>query len=328
MNVIQSYLTTIMHGDFSLYEVRIFLRIVEQANVIIDKKTLSSMLGKSFCADGVNCNLSVPMRSILADNSQHYDEVKNALSRMLEKKVEYYDTDAREWRKATLINNIRVADGSGLIKFVVPKWLMELILNFVKYNFSEYDLQAALSLPTAYSVRLYWLTCSMTKPVPYSITFLKDMLGVGKRYAMTKDFIKRCIEPPRKILEERNLNGFTFEKQFTGNKCTSLLFKPVKRQIEKSTSLTARASLGAWCNPALRQYLTTQANMRISELSAHKDTLFNFGKIPNWQDKIVRIVNRARKGRKTKGYIFAAIKKEVERNNPVASAQVLNSTRN
>lgn len=322
MNVIQSYLTTIMHGDFSLYEVRIFLRIVEQANVIIDKQTLSSMLGKSFCADGINCNLTVPMRSILADNSQHYDEVKKALSRMLDKKVEYYDTDAREWRKATLINNIRVADGSGMIKFVVPKWLMELILNFVKYNFSEYDLQAALSLPTAYAVRLYWLTCSMTKPVPYSIDFLKDMLGVRDRYKMTKDFIKRCIEPPRKILEDRKLNGFTFEKQFTGNKCTSLLFKPVKRQIEDPKRLTAKATLSAWCDPALRQYLTTQANMKVSELSAHKDELFNFGKIQGWQNKIVRIVDRARKGRKAKGYIFAAIKREVESNYPVASASI------
>lgn len=322
MNVVQSYLTTIMHGDFSLYEVRIFLRIVEQANHIIKKETLSSMLGKSFCADGINCNLAVPIRSVLQDNSQHYDEVKKALSNMLDKKVEYYDTNVREWRKATLINNIRVADGSGMIKFVVPKWLLELILNFVKYNFSEYDLQAALSLPTAYAVRLYWLTCSMTKPVPYSIDFLKDMLGVSDRYKMTKDFIKRCIEPPRKILEDRKLNGFTFEKQFTGNKCTSLLFKPVKRQIESPDALTARAALGAWCDPALRQYLTTQANMRVSELSSHKNELYNFGKLQGWQDKIVRIVNRARKGRKSKGYIFSAIRKEVESANPIASAAV------
>lgn len=311
MNVIQSYLTTIMKGNFSLYEIRIFVKIVEQANSILRGAKISRLLGKSVCVDGVNCNLSIPVRSVMTEGSHDYTNVKEALNRLLRKEVEVYDTNKRVWCKATLINNIRVAEGDGLIKFTVPKWLMEYILNFVYGNFSEYNLQAALTLPSAYAVRLYWLTCSMTSPVNYSVTMLREMLGVGDKYKETKDFIKRCIEPPRKMLEERNLNGFTFTKGFTKGKVTYLHFKPVKREKKDEAQIAAQSSLSVWCNPALRQYLITQCNFSMRELSAHKELLGDFSKLPAMEDKIVEIVNRARRKRAGKGYIISAMKKSL-----------------
>lgn len=311
MNVVQSFLTTIIKGDFSLYEVRIFMRIVELANSAMKGQRVTSKFGQSFCADGINWNLTIPIKDILSGESHHYDEVRNALENLQTKIFKMYFPEEKEWRSAALLDNIRIADGSGCVRFVVPTWLIEYILNFVEGNFSEYDLQSALSLPSSNSVRLYWLTCSMTRPVTYSIQMLKDILGVGSSYPSTKDFIKRCIEPPRKILQERNLNGFTAKKVMRKNKIIALELSPVKRQTMTATQLTARAPVSSWCEPSLRQYLMTQANINIPELSKHKDNIFKFTKLDGWQDKIVKIVNRARKGRKGKGYIFAAIKNEV-----------------
>lgn len=311
MNVIQSYLTTIMKGNFSLYEIRIFVKIVEQANAVLRGTKISRLLGKAVCVDGINCNLSIPVKSVMTKGSHDYVNVKEALNRLLKKEVEIYDTDKRTWCKATLINNIRVAEGDGLIKFTVPKWLMEYILNFVYGNFSEYNLMAALTLPSAYAVRMYWLTCSMTSPVRYSVTMLRDMLGVGDKYRETKDFIKRCIEPPRKMLEERKLNGYTFTKGFNKGKVTYLQFKPVKREKKAEAQIAAQGSLSAYCNPALRQYLLSQCGFSMRELSAHKELLGEFSKIPDMEDKIVEIVERARRKRAGKGYVISAMKKSL-----------------
>lgn len=320
MNVIQSFLTTIIKGDFSLYEIRIFMRIVELANQANKGKKASSRFGKSFCADGINWNLTIPIADILSGNSHHYEDVREALKSLQKKIFSMYFPEAREWRSAALLDNIRIADGTGNVRFVVPAWLIEYILTFYNDQFSEYDLQLALSLPTSNAVRLYWLTCSMNDPVPYSIQILKEILGVADKYPSTKDFIKRCIDPPMALLAEKGLNGFKYERLIRKNKIVGLKMIPVKRQVEKTTQLTARASLSAWVNPALRDYLTTQANMKVSEMSAHKAELFEFSKLDGWQDKIVRIIERQRRGRKSKGYIFAAIRGEVE------EAQAANST--
>lgn len=308
MNVVQSYLTTIMRGDFSLYEVRIFTKIVELANTILNGHKASQLIGKAVCVDGINCNLTLPVRSVMTEGSQAYDRVRKALTNLMRKEVELYNPETKEWKKATLLNNIRFAEGDGLIKFVVPKWLLEYILNFVYGNFSEYDLRNALTLPSAYAVRMYWLTCSMTGPVNYSIPMLRQMLGVGDKYGSTKDFIRRCIEPPQKILAERNLNGYNFTRGKKGIKIQYLHFEPVKREKKEVSQLTAQAGLSAWCDPLLRQYLTTQCGFRLQELNANKDTLFNFCKLPDWQDKIIKIVERQRKKRASKGYIINSMR--------------------
>lgn len=308
MNVVQSYLTTIMKGNFSLYEIRIFIKIVEQANHILKGTKVSRLLGKSVCADGVNCNLTVPVKEVLTEGSHDYEQIKKSLKALAKKQIEFYDPVKRVWYYTPFISNIRVADGDGLIKFTVAKWLMEYILNFIYGNFSEYNLQAALSLPSAYAVRLYWLTCSMSDPINYSITMLRDMLGVGEKYKINKDFVKRCIDPPQKMLEERKLNGFTYKKGFTKGKCTYITFYPVKREKKEPSQLVAQASLSAWIHPALRQYLTTQCEFTMRELSAQKETMMEFSKIPDWQDKIVEIVNRARRKRAGKGYIINAMR--------------------
>lgn len=311
MNVVQSFLTTIIKGDFSLYEVRIFMRIVALANEAQKGKKASSRFGKSFCADGINWNLTISIADILSGNSHHYEDVRNALQSLQKKIFTMYFPEHKEWRSAALLDNIRIADGSGTVRFVVPNWLIEYILTFYNDQFSEYDLQLALTLPSATAVRMYWLTCSMNDPIPYSIKILKEILGVADKYPSTKDFIRRCIDKPMSLLAEKNLNGFKYERLFSKNRIVGLKLIPVKRQTEKTTQLTARASLSAWVNPALRDYLTTQANLRVSEMAAHKADLFEFCKLDGWQDKIVRIVGRARRGRKGKGYIFAAIRNEV-----------------
>lgn len=303
-----------MKADFSLYEVRIFMKIVELANQVIKGQKISPLLGKAICMDGVNCNLTIPVRELMTEGSNAYNRVREALRKLMKHEIEMKVPNSQEWRATTILNNIRWTDHDGLIKFVVPKWLMEYILNFVNERFSEYNLQNALALPSGYAVRLYWIACSLPEVEDYRIEFLRAVLGCNDKYPHTKDFIRRVIEPAQKILAERNLNGFTFEKVKKGKKIIALRLRPVQRQQRSAAQLMAMGSTKSWCNPLLRQYLTTQCNFSMKDLGSIKQVLFDFGRISNWQSEIVRITNRARRNRKNKGYIVNGMKIAIEEN--------------
>lgn len=308
MNVIQSYCSTIIKGKFDLYEIRIFMKIVELANHVIKGKPLSAFIGKAFSADGINCNLTIPIKELLTENSHHYEEIKEALDSLKMKELRFYDPANKVYYSATLLNNIRIAQGDGLVRFTVPNWVMEYILNFITKNFSRYNLEAALALPTVNSVRLYWLTANMRDPVTINLKFLKELLGCGDKYKYNNDFIKRCIEPARKILQSRKLNGFRFEKIIEKNRCTKIKFYPIKRQQEQPNEITARATISAWVNPALRQVLTERAGFNADALSKNKALLFEFSSLETWQQDIVKIIENGRKQRAGIGYYINAMK--------------------
>lgn len=316
MNVVQNYLVSIMKGNFSLYETRLFTKIVLQANTVIKGRRASSLMGKAVCVDGINCNMSIPVSDIISDNSHDYKTVIHAAFDLQDKVIQYYDRRQKRWTlyRDHLINNVVYKEGSGVIRFTVSLWLLEYILDFINGNFSMYDFESALKLPSAYAVRLYWLTCSMSAPVCYPIQMLREMLGVGDKYKQNRDFIRRCIETPRKILEDYNLNGFSWQKGPGRGAKATLKFSPIKRQTEKTSQLVAQASVSAWCKPSIRQYLLTAAYFDNKELNANKDTLFLFSKLPDADEQIIKIVHRARQKRASKGYIINAMKSATDEN--------------
>lgn len=317
MNVIQNYLTSFMKGSFSVYEIRIFMKVVEQANHLIHSMRVSRLIGKAVCVDGVNCNFEIPAREIVGEDSHHTQEVKEALQKLHDKDIEFFDGETKTWHLAALVDNIMLTERDATLRFTVPKWIMQYILNFVNGNFTMYDLQSAMQLNSAYAVRIYWIVCNQSRPLTYNIELFRQMLGVpDDKYKATKDFIKRCVEPARLMLNKKRLNSFTYELKRGphGNRYQSILIYPVKVQEQLPAQLTAQAALSAWCNPILRQYLTNQACFTIKELQAHKALLLEFGKLAAWQSKIVDIVARSRRNRAGKGYIINAMKSDVAEN--------------
>ena len=169
-----------------------------------------------------------------------------------------------------------------------------------------------MSLKTSNAVRMYMLTCSMTRPISYSVEFLKEVLGVPGMYTQTRDFIKRCIEPAAKELEDAGVNGFSFSPEYDGRKVAKILLRPVTRAKKSRKELTAMAGLSAWCPPAMKNYLMMSCGFTSRELSANKTTLFEFSKLQGWQDVLLMIIERQRRKRKSKGYIIAAMKLEIK----------------
>lgn len=310
MNVIQNYLVTVMKGDFTLYETKIFSRIVLHANHVLKGKKISSILGSSFSADGITANLAININDLLSDGSHDYKAVIDAADSLQDKVVKFFRTEQNEWveNRTHLIESRKYVKGSGVLRITVSVSLLEYILDFVHGNFSMYDFEKSLTLPSAYAVRLYWLTCSMKNPTRYPIVMLREMLGTGEKYKQNKDFIKRCIETPCRILKEMHMNGYTYSKSGAGKKAV-INFFPVKRQEQTKNELTAQASLSAWVKPAIKNYLQSVYGFTNEELRSNKNTLFEFCHLPDAEQKIVSIVQRARLNDCGKGYIINAMKK-------------------
>lgn len=308
MNVIQNYLLNFVRAEWTSYDIKLFMLIVQHANQLVTGEKISNLRGSAICIDGFNCCMTIPVTAI-ADN-HHYAEMKQAVKRLKDRTFEFVENRNGKavWHYSSLIENIEIIENSGKIKFTVPQWLIAYIVDFTCGQFSLYDFQLAMSLNSVYAIKLYWLTCSLSHPITYKIEFLRQILNVKDKYKSTKDFLKRCIDPCDVLYKKHKMNGFSYTCQKTGKRITSITLTPIKRQEERKESAAARGNLSAFCNRALQSYLITQCDFSNEELRTQKTLLFDFCKLSDWQGKIIKIAENQRLKRAGKGYIINAMK--------------------
>lgn len=309
-----------MRGHFSLYETRIFAKIVESVQEVIHQEGgVSLVIGRQISTDGLNRTFEIPLKELMNVGAHRNAEVKRALDNLKRKEVIYRDEDKQLYKSSWFINNFVFDSQHGKVILSVPEWLLSLILNF-KAGASIYNLETALSFKKPATVRLYMLLCNQNKKITYSIKFLRDLLGVkDDQYKQPRDFIKRTIESARMEMDDKGSNSYTYKVNKMNDEnlrspITSITFSPIKREERTKESLSANISLGLLCPLPLQQYLTCQCNFTTDDLKKIKPTLFAFSKIDNYLDRIVAINERARKGRKGIGYIINAMKSEVAQN--------------
>lgn len=307
MKIYQSYMSAILKGKFSLYEMRIILEIVRAVQPVLQGFKVKQLINNPICVDGVNLNLSIQIRSVLTDGSKHYEEIKNAARSLESKVVEHYDSKSKKWLSTPMIYNVCLEDGTGVIKFSAAKWLFEYIVDMCK-GFTAYDFASAMSLSSAYATRIYIIFGSLSRTVTFRVDLLKSVLGVEDKYKQTRDFLKRVIDPALEELEQAKLNGLRYTPVIENRKIVSLQLVPVRRQEKSEQELAAMASLSAWCGPILKSILITRCDFTSKELSAHKTLLMNFSKIPYWQDSLMNIIERQRRKRASKGYVIQALR--------------------
>jgi len=76
-------------------------------------------------------------------------------------------------------------------------------------------------------MRFYELFANQKTPLIYSVTDLKIMFGLEKKYKLTADFIKRVIDTAQKELNEKSPYSFEYKPLKTGRKITRINFYPV-----------------------------------------------------------------------------------------------------
>lgn len=317
MKQAQSYNSVVMRCDFSIYEMRIMLFIVKRAQSLYQGRKYSDVLKAGICTDGINMNFAIPISELLGGKSHNYEPLKESIRRMeKEWHVEYYDGYNRIWHTSSVIYNVSLEERTGLMKFSSAKWLMDYIADFKNGGYRIYDFELAMSLRNVNSARLYLLMCSQNSERTIGIEDLKKMLGAEGKYKQAGDFVKRCIEPAKKELEDKKCNGFVYsinrEYNRKRGKVVSLTFKPIKREEDSINISKQKELICEKIDNVLVNYLTYQLRFSMSEIKGNAKTLQKFQTLPDWQRIFGDIVDRARRKRKNHGYIIAAMKKEID----------------
>lgn len=301
---------------------RIFLKIVQRAQAIMKANggKYSDYIDRAYCMDGFNVNFAVPVMEIVGEKCHNYKPLKEAVIGMETNWIlQHYDWAKKIWRATPVVYNAEIEEQSGILRFTCANWLVNYITDFRKYGYRSYDYEVAMSLRNPNTAKLYLLTCSQDKPLVYKLIDMKKWLGVENVYKRPADFARRCLEPARKELEERGVNGFSYEfvHEKKGKKTsaiTGVALKPVKRgKAEPIDAAKQRAEIETTVNKSLLNYLATNVGFSIKEMAKIKDDLISFTNIPDWQWKITDIITRARQKRKNHGWIINAIRGEISK---------------
>lgn len=310
MEIVQSFIYSVSRVELSLYEQRILLKVVEFAQSQLKGRLIKNSLFR-MSHDLDNVRIEIPVRYILTDKSKHYEDVKDAAIKLMGRRFEFWDSNSGAWYSSPVIYNVAYVEGGGLLSFYVSKMLFDVILDFTK-GFCRYDLETALSLSSPYAVRMYALVASQSRPIVYTIGQLKKMFGVENKYKQTRDFLIKVIDAAKKNLDDAQCNSFTYSKIKSGKKVEAICIAPLKRRQLTAEELAAKVSLSRLVDNEILVVMISYMGFTTKEISSHKILLNDFCKLPFAVDTIYNIERRFRKGKKTKGYVIAAIRDEVD----------------
>ena len=307
-DIVQSYGSTIMLYNYSTYQQRIMVKNAEFCQVAMRGANYAEHMTTPFCTDGVNVNMAIAVSDIVGKKTHNTEPLKACLLGMQKDwVVQYYDKVTKVWHAAPVIYNLSIEDRTGVVRFSCARWLIDYICDFRQGGYRQYNVAAALSFRSAYQARLYQITASLQRDITYSLADLKVILGLRDKFKRNTDFLRRCIIPAEKMLEDKGLNGFRYElKRSEGNKLKGfdlITFYPVKRERKGAAPIAPVLD-----NDKIKVLLMSNCKMSNKEILSHESEINAFCALPGCVDKLCEIINRAAKKRKNKGYVFAAIR--------------------
>lgn len=310
MEVTQSWLISISHYNFSKYEQRLLLAIVDGCQEYFRKKYLKLLTQSPPPKQSVDKMIEIKMASLLDDNDTHYSRVKAAVKSLQSKNMQLYHPDTKIWESSPLIGLVRHAERSGTLHVMVPSMFLRALYD-LRMGYSQYDLEAALTLQSPYAVRMYAIVAHQSRPLTMQVSVLKQIFGVVDKYSQTRDFIKRVIIPAQKALSDAHLPSFEFKKEFKGQKVTAITFQRVQAEQAVAYYSDPKATdLQQACGEEIWNMLTSRVGFTRRELLVHEKLLRAALNLPCCVQIFRDIVHRWYKGNKSKGYIINALKSE------------------
>lgn len=315
--LIQSYILTTAKYDYKVFEKRIFYRIIEQFQYLIDGKQLNQKYSLVQNNDN-SYKIRIPYSSLLkSTDDKNHQQFKNALKSLESKSFEYEDDDM--WELIRLIEKPKTYKRNEYVEFDVNPRVVEVLINFAK-GFRKLRLDIALSFETTYAMRFYELISDQNKPINYSIDNLKKMFSIENKYNDTNNFITRVVESAKKELDDKSPYTFHYEKIKTGKKITSLKLIPIY-QPQFDSELIQKKKLNKqlsnrWFIPKnIEDYLKYNFDFTSKELSNNLnlfETLHNNLTEDNLLDFLTELREPSAYAGNRKAFIIGALKKKIE----------------
>ena len=217
--VIQSYLLTTARYDFSADEKRVLTHLVEMFQPMLMGKKLVGKIEQDLFQ---TWHLRLPINQFITDG-QNYKRVRDAIFALNDKKFIYADDEVEE---VIRIIEMPKAYKRGEIQFCLNPKIVDCFLNMSK-GFSKYQLDVSLSFKSVYTMRLYELLASQTKPISYKIDDLKTIFGVADKYKLNADFIRRVIKTAQTELTKKSPITFTYKVSKRGRTYYKITFSVI-----------------------------------------------------------------------------------------------------
>jgi len=315
--LIQSYILTTAKYDYKVFEKRIFYRIIEQFQYLIEGKELNKKYSLIRNNDD-SYKIKIPYNSLLkSTDDKNHKQFKNALKSLESKSFEYEDDDL--WELVRLIEKPKAYKRNEYVEFDINPRVVEVLINFAK-GFRKLRLDIALSFETTYAMRFYELISEQKKPINYSIENLKKMFLIENKYNDTNNFIKRVVDSAKKELDEKSPYTFYYDKIKTGKKITSLRFIPIYQpqfdsEIIQKKNLNKLLS-NRWFIPKnIEDYLKYNFEFTEKELSNNLnlfEVLYNNLSEEILLDFLTELREPSTYADNRKGFIIGALKKRAE----------------
>lgn len=314
MDIKESYVMAISRAHLTTYEARLLLMAINSGQALLKHRALSRE--QVVLEHHYNMvELAVPIRDITTDKGQHYEHVIQAAQSLTMKNFTWRDNTRAgrgHWVTCPWVLRAEHKPKSGNVILILDKRFYDALYNFTLGHCS-FDLQRALTFKSAVTSRLYPLINTQKKPITYPIEGLKATLGVEDKYKRGNDFIKRCIEPAKKEMDETDGNTFRYSLlKGANNKITHITITTIYRATEeqKDASFTAIAeALGKDIMLLLIQY----GGFTNNQIVRNMPTIKKFCEtVPDPVQMLCDIIKRCNNKRPAnmQGYIINAMKGE------------------
>ena len=190
-DLIQSYIMTTAKYDFNVYEKRIIYRLVEMAQGELQGIKFADNCQK-IEHDLFSCvNITMPIACLLnGEDDKNYARVKEALQSLQRKIFEYEDDEI--WQSISIIALPYIRKRSSVLSFQVHPRVWDCILDFSK-GFRKYELKAAMSFKSQFSMRFYELLSNQKTPLIYSTTLVTRLLNDSRLKNFHFDSVKKIV---------------------------------------------------------------------------------------------------------------------------------------
>lgn len=317
-NIIQSMIFSRIRGSLSVYELRLLMRVVEFAQCELQGLIIADSIGPT------EHNLAgrvveIPLSSVIADGSHHYDRVLQAATSMMRKIIEHYDSTNLSWKAATLVSAAESTKGEGCVKLYIQPWVWDSILDFTK-GFVKYDLGAALKLSSAHAVRLYFLMSYQKQPICYSFNELRRLFGVEGVYSRNNDIVRKILVPAKAELDAKSPWSCDIRPLRDGRKLSTCMFYPYEQRDKYSEGVELKAEHakhpGVWAYHAIYQYMRYNLEFSPLELGRNKAMIHEYGDlVPDGLQLLADMSYRAHRREvfPGKGWFINAMRAEIEK---------------
>ena len=330
-DLVQSFKMTTIRNSFGVYGQRTIIRLIEASQYLLEGKTIGDCvtyeIDKSLWGE---IRVKMPISAILpkGDESNHL-EAKKQLKKLVSLPLEY-EAPNGDWVVTTLISKVVFSKATGEAALTIQPEIWEAILDFSK-GFRRFELNKALELKSAYSLRLYQLISGQKSPLSYNLESLKKMLGVEKKYDRTYNFIQRVILPAKKELDAVAPYSFDYRLQYECNPgrgkagVTGITFipyfQPKNRDIELEkkqdfATIKHRFPGVASLPKSVENYMVHTMGFTKTGLENNRELLLQaYQHIPDFETTFLRkLAPKSRNAKNPQGYIIRAIKGELKEN--------------